>query len=149
MSKLSKKKQTIPAPQPNVLETRPVQQQGRLVHHRQTVQTVKTIFDPDVLEQYSRLVPDAPERVLRQFELNSEAERAMLTGSLEAQRADNRRRDWMAFVIVVGGLLLAALTGWLGIPWLSGVTLAAIVSYAILGYLSKPKTPKPPPDQQS
>lgn len=147
MSKLSRKKPTIPAPQPNVLEARSPQQQSHLVHHRQTVQTVKTIFDPDVLEHYSRLVPDAPERVLRQFELNAEAERAVLTGSLEAQRADNRRRDWMAFVIIIGGLLLAALTGWMGIPWLSGAALVAIVSYAILGYLSKPKSPKPPPEQ--
>jgi hypothetical protein len=32
------------------------------------------------------MVPDAPERVLRQFELNAEAERTMLTGGLEAQK---------------------------------------------------------------
>jgi uncharacterized protein (DUF58 family) len=50
----------------------------------------------------------------------------------------------MAFAIVIGALLLAALTGWLGIPWLSGASLVAIVAYALLGYLSKPKAPKPP-----
>lgn len=141
MQKSLKKKPTIPAPQPNVLDPQP---QGRIIHHQQTVQTVRTIFDPDVLERYRAMVPDAPERVLRQFELNAEAERTMLTGGLEAQKADNRRRDWIAFAIVIGGLLLAALTGWLGIPWLSGASLVAIVAYALLGYLSKPKAPKPP-----
>ena len=35
----------------------------------------KTIFDPEVIEHYSRLIPDAPERILKVFDLNAETER--------------------------------------------------------------------------
>jgi len=94
-----------------------------------------------VLERYSRLVPDAPERVLRQFELNAESERALMAGTLQAKRQDNRRRDWMAFAIIVTGLLVSAAMAYAGAPWLSGATLAAILGYAVLGYL-KPKPDK-------
>lgn len=146
MSKLSlKKKPTVPTPQPNVLETRQAQQHAQIIHRQQTVQTVRTIFDPEVLERYSQMVPDAPERVLKQFELNSETERAVTTGSLQAKIDDNRRRDWMAFAIIVSGLLVSALMAWIGVPWLSGVTLAAIIGYAVLGYLNgKPEKPGRP-----
>ena len=140
MSRSPKKKPTIPTPQPNVLEPRPASS-GTVIHHQQTVQHVRTIFDPEVLERYSRLVPDAPERVLRQFELNAESERALMAGTLQAKRQDNRRRDWMAFAIIVTGLLVSDAMAYAGAPWLSGATLAAILGYAVLGYL-KPKPDK-------
>lgn len=142
-----KKKQTIPAPQPNVLE-RQAPAQHPVIRHQQTVQTVRTIFDPDVLERYRQMVPDAPERVLRQFELNSETERAIMQGSLDAKANDNRRRDWMAFAIIITGLVVSAVMAALGVPWLSGVTLAAIIGYAVVGYL-KSKPEKPPKGEQS
>ena len=129
------KKPTIPP-----ARNSPERQFGQhIVHHQQTTQTVQTIFDPDVLRRYKELVPDAPERVLAVFELNSATERHMSEGALAAQRADNRRRDWLAFTVIIGGMTTSAVLAYLDRPWLSGGALAAIIAYAVVGYLQKPK----------
>jgi hypothetical protein len=80
-AKVTQKKPTIPAPQPNVLDqpqgAHPPPADGSNCPH---------YLRPRRFERYRAMVPDAPERVLRQFELNAEAERTMLTGGLEAQK---------------------------------------------------------------
>lgn len=87
------------------------------------------------------MVPDAPERVLAVFEKNSETERQMMELALKAHRADNLRRDWMAFMIILVGMIVSALFAYLDKPWLSGTTLAAIIGYAVIGFLHKAKQP--------
>ena len=128
------------------------QQPGHSQVFTQT-QQVTTIFDPDVLRKYSELVPNAPERVLTVFEKNSETERAlqealiaqqkaasdMQADALKHQAADNRRRDWMAFGIIIAGLVASGVSAYLKTEWLSGVTLVAIIGYAVAGYLQKSK----------
>ena len=131
------------------------QQPGHTQVFSQT-QHVTTIFDPDVLRKYSELVPNAPERVLAVFEKNSETERAVQhalidqqkattaiqTNALFHQAADNRRRDWMAFWIIIAGLVASGVFAYLKTEWLSGVTLVAIIGYAVAGYLQKNKKPE-------
>lgn len=96
----------------------------------------KTIFDPDVIERYSRLIPDAPNRILTVFELNSEAERSLQLDVLKHQANDSRRRDWMAFGIIVLGLALTGFLAWIKAPtYLSGGALVAIVGYVVAGFL--------------
>ena len=137
-------KKTIPTPNA-------VEQRGQFGVHTvsHTVvtqeQQLTTIFDPDVLEKYSRMVPDAPERVLRVFELNAELERTVVLGGFNAARDDSRRRDWMAFAIIMTGLVVSAVFAYLEKPWLSGGALVAILSYAIVGYLQRKDTPRPAP----
>ena len=136
-------------------------QVGSVVSHQQPghsqvftqTQQVTTIFDPDVLRKYSELVPDAPERVLAVFEKNSDTERAlqealiaqqkatsaMQADALNYQAADNKRRDWMAFGIIIAGLVASGVFAYLKTEWLSGVTLVAIIGYAVAGYLQKNK----------
>jgi len=108
-------------------------------HHQQ----VRTIFDPEVLRQYQTMVPDAPERVLRVFEQNSATERDVRSNALQAQIWDNRRRDWMAFGIIFGGMVISAIFAALGVIWLSGATLLGIAGYSVTGFLlrrqDKPK----------
>lgn len=133
----------------------PREQQG----HSQVIthtQQVSTIFDPEVLRKYSQMVPDAPERVLAVFEKNSETERALQEASiaqhrsgsdiqakaLSYQAADNKRRDWMAFGIIIAGLVASGVFAYLKTEWLSGVTLVAIIGYAVAGYLQKNKKPE-------
>jgi uncharacterized membrane protein len=84
----------------------------------QVAQQVTTIFDPEVLRKYSTMVPDAPERVLKVFEKNSESERNIRDAMADQQRKladiqemalshqaqDNRRRDWMAFSLMCVGV---------------------------------------------
>ena len=122
---------------------------GEQVHQQQTVvhqqHTVQTIFDPDVLKKYKELIPDAPERVLAVFEKNSATERYVMETALNAQREDNKRRDWMAFSIIALGFIVSAIFAYLGKEWLSGGTLTAILMYAIFGYLQKDKKPPDAP----
>lgn len=107
---------------------------------------VTTIFEPEVLRKYQAMVPDAPERVLRVFEQNAATEREIRTIALKAQVADNRRRDWMAFGIIFGGLAVSAIFAWLDKPWHSGATLVAIAAYSTWGFLIKRgKAPPPQP----
>ena len=47
--------------------TRNNNQNHHVVGIQQSIQQ-RTIFDPDVIEHYSRLIPDAPERILTVFE---------------------------------------------------------------------------------
>lgn len=117
-------------------------QQHTIVHQRQV--THSTIFDPAVLERYSKLVPDAPERVLQVFEQNSAVEREIAREGFRAARADNLRRDWMGFLIIVGGMATSALLAYLDKAWLSGGALVAIIAYAVIGYLNKQRAPAPP-----
>ncbi|NMM21556.1 MAG: hypothetical protein HHJ15_16640 [Rhodoferax sp.] len=137
-----RKKQTIPAQQRSDLGHPFGAQQQTVIHHQQ--QTIQTIFDPDVLLKYKAMVPDAPERVLAVFEKNSETERRVIEIALESTRADNQRRDWMAFVIIIVGMIVSAVFAYLGKEWLSGGALVAIIAYAVLGYLQKNKKPTEP-----
>lgn len=119
---------------PPTIRQHPSQQQVHTVHHQ-----TRTIFDPEVIEHYSRIIPDAPERILCVFEKNAEAERNLQENSLRYQFMDNRRRDWMAFAIILSGLGTSAFLAWIDKPWLSGSALAAIIGYAVLGFLKKGK----------
>jgi uncharacterized membrane protein len=110
------------------------QQQNQIGLIHQSVQH-KTIFDPDVIEHYSRLINNAPERILTVFEKNAEAERNLQLDSLKSQIADNRRRDWMAFAIIICGMAASAFLAWIDKPYLSGTALATIIGYAVIGFL--------------
>lgn len=110
------------------------QQQNQIGLIHQSVQH-KTIFDPEVIEHYSRLIDNAPERILTVFEKNAEAERNLQLDSLKSQIADNRRRDWMAFAIIICGMAASAFLAWIDKPYLSGTALATIIGYAVIGFL--------------
>ena len=51
----------------NAPNTRNNNQNHHVVGIQQSIQQ-RTIFDPDVIEHYSHLIPDAPERILTVFE---------------------------------------------------------------------------------
>lgn len=106
---------------------------------------VKTILDPDVLERYSKLMPDAPERVLKQFELNSESDRQLKSQVVSGTAKEAQRRDWMAFSILALGIAVSAIFAALGKTWLSGGTLIALFGLVVKGYLD---ARKPAPDRQ-
>ena len=110
------------------------QQQNQIGLIHQSVQH-KTIFDPEVIEHYSRLIDNAPERILTVFEKNAEAERNLQLDSLKSQIADNKRRDWMAFAIIICGMAATAFLAWIDKPYLSGTALATIIGYAVIGFL--------------
>lgn len=111
---------------------------GVMLHEQQHI---KTIFDPDVVRQYATLVPDAPERILAQFEKNNSAEREYRQLLIEQQNtvnryqsADNSRRDWMAFALMVAVLAFAVVCAVYGFPWLAGGSLAGVFVAIGIGY---------------
>ena len=147
MNMAHKNKQKSPPSKPNQLSqaashvAQQPQQQGMAVHHVEHIERHVTIFSPDVVEAYSRMVPDAPERILRQFELNSEAERRSQVDSvmlsqeaMNKQAADNKRRDWMAFGLMIAALVISGVFAWLKQPGLAGGTLAALFAYVAYGF---------------
>jgi uncharacterized membrane protein len=112
----------------------------------QIQQQVQTIFDPEVVRKYAELVPDAPERILAVFEKNAEAERNLRQAQLDAnkeinqfQHSDNRRRDWMVFIIILSAIGASALFAFVGLEWLSGATLLGLAAWVVKGYLMKEK----------
>jgi len=112
----------------------------------QIQQQVQTIFDPEVVRKYAELVPDAPERILAVFEKNAEAERNLRQAQLDAnkeinqfQHSDNRRRDWMAFIIILSAIGASVLFAFVGLEWLSGATLLGLAAWVVKGYLMKEK----------
>jgi hypothetical protein len=77
---------------------------------------------------------------------NAEAERNLRQAQLDAnkeinqfQHSDNRRRDWMAFIIILSAIGASALFAFKGFEWLSGATLVGLEAWVVRGYLMKEK----------
>lgn len=59
---------------------------------------------PALFRDYGAVVPDAPERILKQFEANSNHFRETSTNALKAEISVDRRAQWMAFFLVIAGI---------------------------------------------
>ena len=59
---------------------------------------------PEVFRQYGEIVPDAPERILKVFEQDSEHTRKMQYMGLKAEVDKDKRAQWMAFMIMLAAL---------------------------------------------
>ncbi len=64
----------------------------------------RTIFDPEIVSRYAKMVPDAPNRILAVFEKNAEIERRVIIHPV----LESKRRDWMGFSLTVV-LIMAAI----------------------------------------
>lgn len=90
---------------------------------------------PEIFRLYGEVVPDAPERILRTFEADSLHAREIQSAALEAQKSDNRRVHWMAWSLIAGGYVLAALFAYWGKDWLAGIILGTTLLGTITGFL--------------
>lgn len=68
---------------------------------------------PEQLEGYQRVIPDMPERILKQFEADSEHMRASQVKALQGDIDFDKRSQWMAFVIIMFGLGITSLLAYL------------------------------------
>lgn len=133
--------------------------QNKVIHHQvqQVEQRIQTIFDPDVVQRYGQMVSDAPDRILTVFEKNSECERDLrikqadsVLQSNQFIADDNKRRDWMAFVLIIVAFVLACFFAYIGWVGFTAATLLSIVGVIVKGYLDKGSkakqqpTPAPP-----
>lgn len=101
----------------------------------------RTIFDPTVVKAYGELVPDAPERILKQFEENGAAARESQKAlddrqhlAITKQASDNSRRDWMAFALLTIMMILSGVFAYLQQPWLATGALVGLAGYVAIGY---------------
>ena len=66
--------------------------------------TESPIPTPEQLLRYKDVMSDLPERIVRQFEADSENIRALQHASISGDISFDRRSQWMAFVIIMVGL---------------------------------------------
>ena len=68
------------------------------------------IPSPEVFRKYGEVVPDAPERILRVFEQDSQHRREMQKLSIMREASRDTRAQWMAFVIMIVALGVTAVS---------------------------------------
>lgn len=86
---------------------------------------------PAVIEEFRELVPDAPERIFRQWEGESEHRRAYEKTALEASIRRDLIGQLSATLFALSALAVAVFALWMGEPWVAGVigggTIASVV----------------------
>ena len=105
---------------------------------------------PAVLEGFARLVPDAPERIFRQWELEAEHRRTYERHALDAATRRDVRGQISALVFAVAALSVSAFALWLGQPWVAGTigggTIASVVGaflyQRVTAKKAQPQTPR-------
>lgn len=65
---------------------------------------------PEIFRQYGEVVPDAPERILKVFEQDSQHVREMKKLALINESKKVCRAQWMAFVIMLAAIGLTAIS---------------------------------------
>ncbi|MDV2987774.1 UNVERIFIED_CONTAM: DUF2335 domain-containing protein [Methylobacteriaceae bacterium AG10] len=76
---------------------------------------------PAVIEEFRELVPDAPERIFRQWEGESEHRRAYEKAALEASIRRDLIGQISATLFALSALAVAVVALWMGEPWVAGV----------------------------
>ena len=120
--------------------------QSRMV--AQQVSYEGPIPHPVHLKQFGEVLVDAPERLLRQYEMNSELNRQAAIRALEADIKHQARAHWLAFTLVVLGLIAALTAGIFGLTYLSCV-IAGVLLVGVLGNYLKPSLRQPPQEAPS
>ena len=108
----------------------PLEQGITSIHVKQT-----SIFSPEVAEHYQRLVPRAAERILVQFEKNSETKRNIDVKPFE----ESKRKDWMGYSLLVGLLGVSVVSGIHQLDILSYSSLALFAGLILKAFFHKQK----------
>lgn len=142
------KDKIIPAPKENkgpvnALSSGP-HRVGRHIEHRE--EFTGPIPSPEVFRQYGEVVHDAPERILKVFEQDSQHRREMQKLSLISETNRDSRAQWMAFVIMVVALGVTAASVIYGRNVAPGIIsgLATLFLALRVLFVGKKKEPKAP-----
>ncbi|WP_298965537.1 DUF2335 domain-containing protein [uncultured Methylobacterium sp.] len=103
---------------------------------------------PKALEQFRSLVPDAPERILRQWEAEAEHRRAQERTALRGAVSRERLGQAGAIVFVTQVLAVVALALWLDHPWIAAILGAGTITSVVGAFLYQrhhPRTGSTPP----
>lgn len=100
---------------------------------------------PEVLKQFTELIPDAPERFLAMVEQEGKDRRKQEAIKLQAeiedrkaQRAETRRGQYCALAIGLGVPLLGVIAGIYGAPWTGAIIGAGGVAAIVTAFLRGP-----------
>lgn len=108
----------------------------RVIERRITQQSFDgPLPHPEIFRQYGQVIKNAPERILTVFEEDSAHLRYMQREALQAQKDDNRRVQWMAFSLIAGGYLMAALFAYMEKNALAGIVLTTTIIGTVVGFL--------------
>ena len=127
----SKRSRNSPSPAPARQEAEAGEQGGVSVVRREEALWQGPLPPPSALEEFKRLVPDAPERIFQQWEAEAAHRRAYEQRALKGTIARDRRGQWAAISFAMSALALAAFGVWMREPWVAGIvgfgTIAAVV----------------------
>jgi uncharacterized membrane protein len=106
----------------------------------QTSRFEGSIPHPEIFRQYGEIIPDAPERILRVFEQDSDQARNIQTAALNVQKDDDRRSQWMAWSLILTGYCMSGIFAYFDKDTLSGIILATTLAGTIASvFQSRPK----------
>ncbi|MBK3398916.1 DUF2335 domain-containing protein [Methylobacterium sp. IF7SW-B2] len=74
-----------------------------------------------VLEQFRQMVPDAPERIFRQWEKESDHRRNFETVALEGNLRTTRYGQLSATAFALSAMAVTCFCVWMGEPWVAGI----------------------------
>ena len=108
----------------------------RVIERRITQQSFDgPLPHPEIFRQYGQVIKNAPERILKVFEEDSEHLRYMQREALKAQRDDSQRVQWMAFSLIAGGYAMAAWFAYMEKNALAGIVLTTTIIGTVVGFL--------------
>lgn len=111
-------------------------QQSRVI--AQQVSYEGPIPHPVLFKQFGEVLATAPERLLHDFEKNSETNRQIALLSIKGQIRHDARAHWIVFALMIIGLGAALGAAYLGFLTLSYIV-AGVLLVAVLGNYLKPK----------
>lgn len=92
---------------------------------------------PALFREFGQVVPTAPERILKQFELDSEHFRKISSKALDGEINSSSRAQWMAFVLVIACVVAAFALARYGHETIAGILLASTLVPIVLKYLGQ------------
>lgn len=98
---------------------------------------------PAVLEEFRAVVPDAPERIVRQWEQESEHRRAYEQKALDAAIAKESRGQASAILFALAALSVSAFALWMGEPWVAGTVGGGTIVSVVGAFLYQRAAAKP------
>ncbi|GLS73108.1 DUF2335 domain-containing protein [Methylobacterium tardum] len=95
-----------------------------------------------MLEDFGRLVPDAPERIFRQWEMEADHRRTYERQALDAAIRRDVRGQASALLFAVAALSVSAFALWLGQPWVAGTIGGGTIASVVGAFLFQRATAK-------
>jgi uncharacterized membrane protein len=122
--------------------SKPPQEAGKTTTILASEQFKGPLPHPDIFKKYGEIVPDAPERILRDFEETSRVGREAHMDALHLAAKESRRVQWMAFTLILSGFVMSVLFAWMDRDVLSATILGTTICAIVYGFLKKDKPPE-------